>query len=500
MSNDIKGNTALKQESEVIFEFPVINDPEKTATSRHTVYNSVHAYRGLDELQELKEASGKDFKWVASFKPERLALHETIVGISTKIRTKNEEEMRVLVSHFYKQIRFETHMMAKDMETWRNGELYNQVANAVKAIDNGEEIANMPYADKVRQAWDLVQSRIKSGDYKPSYKDGTDEKDAIIALVQDEIFNQEVSKRTAMIVNKTLTRAVQTGEIEAIQVPAPEDRFGFMMCGGAASGKSTSMPIFRKLATAAGFDCRDFAKINTDYYRSLLIDENSINPEDFSGLTHDESAMIHEKVYKRLVKLKDDGICPHTMVDQVYPAQNKIDLALANGGEAFIIGVARDVEAAIKASKERGDKTGRYVDTKALLSMHKGVAIALPQIIADNAGEDMKIEIRDNNEYISPQDKDKEPTLIFEVNLSEKKAIIKDREKLEKYILNVCINENAKNANELYDFSKAQSIDEYLKPLKDAGINIVYQEELDKKQLDNDKIIFYTQLKHRDCR
>lgn len=177
MSNDIKGNTALKQESEVIFEFPVINDPEKTPTSRHTVYNSVHSYRDFEELQELKAATGKDFKWLAALKPERLALHETIVGVSTKIRTKDNVEMRAVVSHFYKQIRFETHMMAKDMETWRNGELYNQVANAVNAIDNGEEIANMFYADKVKLTWELVQARIKSGDYKPNYKDRIDKKE-----------------------------------------------------------------------------------------------------------------------------------------------------------------------------------------------------------------------------------------------------------------------------------------------------------------------------------
>jgi uridine kinase len=138
--------------------------------------------------------------------------------------------------------------------------------------------------------------------------------------------------------------------MEAMEIPT-QSQIRFYVVGGAASGKSTSGRVFKDLAQQLGLDCKDFAKINTDYYRKLLIDESSIDAQDFSKLTSEEALIIHNKIYNRLINLNAKGCCPNTMFDQIYLSQDKIDLALANNGNAFTLGVSRDVGDAVLAQK-----------------------------------------------------------------------------------------------------------------------------------------------------
>ena len=76
----------------------------EVAKLQYSVLNTEHVYHDAQVLSEIHLLEGGAPKTSVAFRPERLALHEVIVAVSTGIKLDDEEEMREAVTDIYGEV------------------------------------------------------------------------------------------------------------------------------------------------------------------------------------------------------------------------------------------------------------------------------------------------------------------------------------------------------------------------------------------------------------
>ena len=454
-------------------KFPLIDGPKTTPESEWTCGRKDLTYRSVAEINELAsmfESPEAAKKTLGVYRPGRLALHETIVAVSTMVRCVDDQDMRRKVKMIYPAVLNNVRKIEPMLEAKRQ-DFDTKISVMVGKLAKHEKIGTLPLANFVKDKYNFVMNAPKEPNMGALK--------AVIALAWGEAYTKYASDIISQMARTEVFKAIKAGKLEVLPVPNPSDRVGFMMFGGPGSGKSTSKAAFDDMFKEKGLTTADAVVINTDAYRYLLTSRD-VGDMDFSTITYLESSTIRNKVLDRLWELNREGKCPHCLFDQIYPSEKIIKFSTYKGGNARMEGVARYVVTALWAAKNRGDASKRYVDTVNLFELHQDACKKLPKTLAQSKGKNLFVRIRDNNKLAS--DGKKAPEAIFEANMLDGVVNILNVEKFYNYILNITINTQAKDKSEVYDLSKVQSIDKYLEPLKEVGIKINYpQDHLEQK-------------------
>lgn len=425
---------------------------------KYTVLDAQHvSFHDAQVLAELNQIDPHlPPKEYVTFRPERLAWHETIVAVSTQLKIENEQDLHVKCMQIYETAIDEIEELK--LESMRE-EKKIHVAKLLRDHENGIDIKDRYGGEELLTVYEKIKCKmIVFGNYKENYT----EADAICDRVADILYTEEANKQLTHIIDKKIS---EQQNLSFLDIPEPHQRLTLMINGGQASGKGSSVARLKVNAESLGIAWNNFVKINTDSYKALLLEPGTTKPELYSQLAQEEAALIHQKVQTRLLQKAKEGNAPHIFIDQVFVGEDKIKLGLINGGKVRGIVVSTDTSNAIERSYSRGKSEGtrgRYENTRGILRCHKFVTRELPITLSKFSEEDVSFLLVDNN---VPQNV--QPTDVMTIDLKAKEITIYSRENLERFIKKERINVDARSKDDLYLEDKGDRIYlNYLEPLR----------------------------------
>jgi|GEM_PF-2484737 len=420
-------------------------------------------YRNAQELAEIHSiAPHRPPKEFVSFRPERLALHETIVSLYTTVKLEDEKATQNAVATIHARVL--KNLNSLHLEPLRN-EIEASNKKLIKQYLKGQDIGSETDGAKIKQICDQIKALPE--DIFGKYKEGFTAMDAMEARATDALFTEQAMTKIKELVQSTLQEQIDSQQLEAFDIPASNERLTLMVSGGQASGKGSSVAQLKYLATQEDIAWNNTAKINTDSYKSLLLEAADVKPILYSQLAQEEASLISQKINNRINQLALENKAPHAFIDQVFLGADQINTGLVGDGKVRGIIVSTEVGDAVERSFGRGQKEGRYENTQVILNCHKNMAIQVPTTLAKYAGQDVAFKIVDNNVPPGTQ-----PTDVAEIDVKNKTIVIHSEPHLERFSKKSQINTAAKENSQLYLSDKGPSAASYLQPLKDKSFTI----------------------------
>lgn len=423
--------------------------------------NQKVGYRDAQELAELHLLTKELPKNLVAFRPERLALHEIISAVTTKIRCKddtkldNDEVLQKIVNSISHDIKPQLSDAEARLDAMRE-KISAETAAIVKKMIANEPIPpeeRPDYFADIQKYYDAFsKSDVKIGEQKPGYNLEA----AVVAKVTDVVYTKIATKEIGKIVNDHIDHLIKDNVFEPLQIPAANERQTFMVCGGPASGKGSSVYALERSAEKSGIKWEDVAKINTDAYKPLLLQADTVVPELYSQLAQEEASLVNAKTQEKLKQLAEAGKAPHVLFDQVFVGPDQLKIAKINQGETKVMVVSTEVIDAVERSYSRGTQTGRFENTTGILNCHKNMTKQLPDRVAELHKENVSMRIVDNN-----VERGKAPITIADIDCYNGHIQIYDDEKMDRFIAKTTINPNAISKDEVYAKMPAESIDSY---------------------------------------
>jgi hypothetical protein len=420
---------------------------------------SYHDPQTLAELHQINPLlAPKEF---VAFRSERLAWHETIVAVSTRIATEDESDMQCKCMIVYDEA---LKLLGRLKLEQVRANIKRNITYYVNAYLSGEDIKDRPNGEDIIKLCDQVLKLDPNTFGK--FKEGFTAKDAIILRATDIHYTKEANKCIQRLLEFVIHRTVvsKRGLLQLLTIPDPERRHTFMIAGGQASGKGSSVERIKVAAREKGILWHNIVKINTDSYKTLLLQPGTTKAELYSQLAQEEASLIHQKIQSRLAQMAAQGVAPHVFVDLVFVGEDKIKMGLVKKGTVQCIVVSTDVGDAIERSYQRGlmdGKTGRYENTKGILQGHKRMSQQVPSTLAGFIGCNVQLLLVDNN-----VPKGEQPDDVMSIDLKTKRIEIRDPVKLQRFIHKCQINDDADSRANLYtEQLEEPSYKVYLEPL-----------------------------------
>lgn len=424
-----------------------------------TILQQDNVRHSVGEVAELHNATARKPSDLVSFRASRLALHETIVEFSTTASFKNEEAMQQSVREIYGNMKMDGRL--DDIDQRLNTEALDFRQTTYESIEGKEnDLRDLSAAiqnkhtlsAEQQQLWDVSSPELQKAltDVASDYKPGDHKTDmTYIDLISDYAADQRYSTLAASEVRETVkdevSNYVSTHHIKPLTSHPLEERHSVMVAGGQSSGKGSSVAYFQYKAEQEGRDWNDQVKINSDSYKSLLVNQNS--PQGgtyYSQLTQDEAGAIHGKIQDRVKEKILEGRAPNVFADQVFAGEDKINLAA--GGKLDITVVSLPIEKALDRSFSRGEGTGRFEHAEGMLKLHKASTEQLVNVVRKNSGNSaITLAVVDNDVSFGEQ-----PTVVTTFDLKNKVMTIHDEEKWKSFLKKTDINISATSNDDLY--------------------------------------------------
>jgi len=446
------------------------------------------AYRSPQEIAELCTATNSPFpSALIAYRPVKVALHTAITLVSTRVQLIPEDKgkkpeldhepdmdrnVEMVIKHAWDDIQKSAAELDKERV-----EIQSRVAAIYDSpdshkFDNDRDQAILSEITKIRASVEKVKTL-------GNYKEGYNNRDAVIALVTDNLYKQIAAQTMSEIVNRHINILIDKQELLALEIPDPDKRVTFIVAGGQASGKSTSVQEYRDIADKEFNGWGNFYKGSTDALREICLkhggeQRKDMEPELFEPLTTPQASHLnHNIIGGELKTLAQSGKCPNMFLEECLMRNDKIDIGLANGGKVRVTLVSAEATECVKRAYQRGLDTGRYIPAPHILNYHKLTADQLPDRLMQYSGKDLFIKIVDNN-----VPKGQNPTPIAEIDCASNTIRILDKQKFEKFIKKSAINPNASSFDDVYDENKLKTltIDTYLQKLNNT-YNIQYASE-----------------------
>lgn len=177
-------------------------------------------------------------------------------------------------------------------------------------------------------------------------------------------------------------RAVEIQKIVENGTSVPEEATPilWLMGGGSGSGKST---VLQTLRDDGLIPTSDIVHIDPDAFKKVIPEfEELIKRKDGRAamIVHEESTAMAREAFAQAVAKRTDIIYDTTLSN--FPrARDLIAQAREKGYEVRIVGVTAAPPTAVQRVVKRGDRSGRYVPIRDLLSTHKKFATVFEQYI-----------------------------------------------------------------------------------------------------------------------
>lgn len=373
---------------------------QNDVSPQYTILNPDNIYYTVVEYAKLFQATAKLPKELASFKPERLFMHEACIAYvttarSTKLKeTERLAEMQQRILATIKSIQSSENYQAHIEEVNKlRSEIKANIAEALKNLKH-------PYYKYITKATSLLKSDFVS------------DESLIEVIATNLCYNEQAPILVRAKAKPLIETAFKNIGITLLTSKECSTRINFMVSGGTASGKGYNLARLMKQAEAMHADWLDYVRVNTDSFKSVIqfsLHGGSIISEDQSVLAsqymQDEAGILKSRTVERLNEMLETGTAPSLIFDQNAVDKAAVELCTKNGGQLFVIFVTTPIETAIRRSLERGSKDGRYESPQAMLSYHRDATEATMHTIFDPSlkGRKILLEIVDNsNEHSEP--------------------------------------------------------------------------------------------------
>lgn len=143
--------------------------------------------------------------------------------------------------------------------------------------------------------------------------------------------------------------------------------------------------------------------VDPDEYKKSIRPENVSNAV-YALVTHEESSFVASKVRDRIDSLVEKRRISDIVFDAVKPRENRFHAALKAGGHVVLYVSSCPPEEAVVRANVRGDKTGRYVPVDLLLAGHKELSQELPRVLKPGQ---MRLRLFDTSDASSTMERER---------------------------------------------------------------------------------------------
>jgi hypothetical protein len=473
------------------------NHESNTSDLRYSILKN--AIREEHEIAEIASVvNPKHLSNIITFKPRRMAFHETIISIQTEVKLNDESELIQATNQVYNK-HIKDLFKKKDSKSGKSFEdkLYDKVIKEVsdkfdKVFDvfknNRNEDVDLSYLKAIEEVHSEIGQNL-SNNYRDesqiSFQDEITKK-----IVCDKFYNQLMAREVKNIVHTKIMDLLDKEELtfnnsenhniilEKMSVHPSQDRQTFMMMGAPASGKSTLMAMTLVDARDKyGISYNDMVKINTDSYRHLVsnYDELGENKINYGTLNYDEAYHITKRIYARIKNKISNNEAPHLVIDSSFPTKEKFDLGTSNDGKLHIYGIDINPELGIERSYMRGHDTGRFIMTEQLLQSHQGISQYFHESLTLLKDRNFDYALFDNNTKF-PIEFERGRT-IDNNGIKELKIDVIDKIKSMVFRGKKNINTKASSVDELYKPESRKILDDHFVILEKAGAKLSFKND-----------------------
>jgi hypothetical protein len=421
-----------------------------------TIFNSDNVSTGIAKAYELADYCGLPVQDLVAFRPERLIVHELLIGVTINLSVPDGTKYATLGENFRQMA---STILARYIAPHRDEVVaaYERVKHA--ATEKIEQELSIAFASGAKPAGANNNAKPKRGFFgfgkpKPApaapaeSPEARDRRNAAAWLKKAEATDDPLDEAcfralgtvaTAIIAKrgrlygdqKLLTELAVTlvcndygSEVigEAIQpfIQEAAAREGYRLLatqthpvvmnvkGASASGKSTMRPRQRALAEKLHLPWNEFALISPDIWRKYLLDYDSLGAAyKYAGtLTGHEVEIIDKKLDLRMAAKAADGRMSHLLIDRFRfdsfaPAGKESRRLLTRFGELiYMFFMITPPEMTVERAWKRGLKVGRYKAVDDLLAHNVEAYEGMPELFftwALSAGRRVHYEFLDNS-------------------------------------------------------------------------------------------------------
>lgn len=423
-----------------------------------TLFQPENGLVSAEEARELADLTGLKIFDLATFKPERLAVHELLVrvtadfsvpdgpkyedlGISFRqiagtILSDYIEPQRDTLSRTYEDLRWRAERFVEDelIQSFMGKAKTNEdrsgwfaffrknkpaakapaeaAQNFLSADDTGPALArwqealsatNDPLARCAYGALIRIVTAISSQHGRLRM-----DKALLTRIVANRICNDYGGDLIGQIIDPLIRKAAEQENFRLL--PVQSRPVVMNVKGASASGKSTLRPLQRNLAEKIGVAWEDFAVISPDIWRKFLLDYDSLGDAyKYAGtLTGHEIELIDQKLDRYMSGKARHGTMSHLLIDRFRfdsfapepDAEEGSNLMTRFGDEIYMFFMITPPEATVERAWYRGLEFGRYKAVDDLLDHNVEAFTGMPRLFftwALRADKSVHFEFLDNS-------------------------------------------------------------------------------------------------------
>ncbi len=320
-----------------------------------TIVRPEQSFTSVGKAAELRDLTGLPLPDLVAFRPERLALHELLIRVTSDLSVPDGnriEDLGINVREIVRAILARHVAPEMGAIVARYGTLRDELARIV-----ARELARLdaaPPSSRPRREWralfvpaaappgpppsaaQLVAEweRAAHGEADPARAGACralakvvssllvrhgglwGERALVAAVATDLACNDVGSDAIGALIEPLVARAAAR---EGFAVLPPQRQPLVMNTKGpSASGKSTLRPLQRRLAADIGVRWNEFALVSPDIWRKQLIDYGSLGPHYKYGgaFTGDEIRIVDQKLDRYVARKAERGAITHLLIDR----------------------------------------------------------------------------------------------------------------------------------------------------------------------------------------
>lgn len=422
-----------------------------------TVFRPENALVGAEEARELADFTGLDLIELATFRPERLMVHELLVRVTADFSVPdgpNYEDLgisfrdiagTILSQHLaaHRDVIQQTYDDLRDRATrFIDDALTQTFAGAGKSAakkarwlglfgtrdTQPEAPATVISEDDIEPAltrW-RAQGDAAAGAEDPLARAACDalirivtaigsrhgrlraERSLLVTLAANRVCNGLGSEMIGQAIEPFIQESVAQHGFRL--VPKQARPMVMNIKGASASGKSTMRPLQRRLAEEIGVAWQDFAVISPDIWRKFLLDYDTLGDAyKYAGtLTGHEVAIIDQKLDRYMADKAQRGAMSHLLIDRFRfdsfaaepDAEEGSNLLTRFGEDIYMFFMITPPEATVERAWQRGLQFGRYKAVDDLLDHNVEAFTGMPRLFftwALRADKTVHYEFLDNS-------------------------------------------------------------------------------------------------------
>ncbi len=381
-----------------------------------TIFRAENVFTTIERADEMCDFTGLPIAELVAFKPERLALHETLVRVTADVSVPDGTKIEDLGINFREIVSVVLSRYVGPRMGAMN-EIYDALRRQVSTLIASElaplfpQMAGTPPSARSEQRTGFFARLMGRATTTPTAEEPNHRERRLVAeweakaaaatdpareaaysalarivsallIRHDRVWGSPeliASLATDLACNRAGSEAI--GALVAPCIAEAAAREGWKLLprnehpvvmntkGASAAGKSTLRPLQKKLASAIGVDWTDFALISPDIWRKRLLDYGALGDAykyagAFSG---DELAIVDEKLDRYMADKGRRGEMPHLLIDRFrfetfapHSEEAGSNLLTRFGHRVYLFFVITPPASLVERAWNRGLEVGRY--------------------------------------------------------------------------------------------------------------------------------------------